>query len=269
MKYTSLKLGLSLLVLSHLVSCTKIIDVDLNSANPTLIVEGEITDKAGPYEIKLSKTVNFSQGNIFPGVTGAQVTVSDGTIVDTLIETVGGIYKTRKLVGRPEKTYSLKIIAEGKTYTSSSKMPAAIPILGAFVEISSINLPGDTVKSYDYFVVFTDPPNIQNNYRFIFSSKGIKDKGFNDIVNDNLFDGKPFPFPGFTTQDFNKTLKSNDVVNIEMQCIDRNVFNYFSSLSNNLNGQSATPANPVNNISGGALGYFSACSINKTSVVIP
>jgi hypothetical protein len=59
------------------------------------------------------------------------------------------------------------------------------------------------------------------------------------------------------------------VVNIEMQCIDKNVYDYFFAIASVIQGQSATPANPVNNISGGALGYFSACTVGRTSVIIP
>lgn len=46
-----------------------------------------------------------------------------------------------------------------------------------------------------------------------------------------------------------------------LQAIDKSVYDYFSSLNKLSAGginSSATPANPVSNVSGGALGYFSA-----------
>lgn len=53
-----------------------------------------------------------------------------------------------------------------------------------------------------------------------------------------------------------------------MQCVDKAVNLYFVSMSQT-NGESATPANPVSNIAGGALGYFSAYTKQIKKVKIP
>jgi len=58
-------------------SCQKVISVDLNSAAPNIVIEGNISDQDGAYEVKISKTVNFDQTNTFPPVTGAGVTIYD------------------------------------------------------------------------------------------------------------------------------------------------------------------------------------------------
>ena len=54
-----------------------------------------------------------------------------------------------------------------------------------------------------------------------------------------------------------------------MQNIDPVVYKYWFSLSQNATGetQSASPANPVSNIKGGALGYFSAHTISTKSII--
>jgi hypothetical protein len=55
-----------------------------------------------------------------------------------------------------------------------------------------------------------------------------------------------------------------------MNCVDRNIYNYFFTLanvtSNNSGFENATPANPVTNLTGGALGYFSAHSTQQTRI---
>src|SRR5436305_10635659 len=51
-----------------LFSCTKVIQVDLNSANTNIVIEGIVSDAAGPYQVKLTQTVNFSDPNSFPPV---------------------------------------------------------------------------------------------------------------------------------------------------------------------------------------------------------
>jgi hypothetical protein len=47
------------------------------------------------------------------------------------------------------------------------------------------------------------------------------------------------------------------------------VFDYFNSLALMNDGQSASPANPLSNIQGGALGYFSAHTVQRRTVIIP
>jgi glutaminase len=54
-----------------------------------------------------------------------------------------------------------------------------------------------------------------------------------------------------------------------MWCIDRDVHTYFNSLNQLQNNQAGTPTNPISNIKGGALGYFSAHSLRSRKVVIP
>ena len=54
-----------------------------------------------------------------------------------------------------------------------------------------------------------------------------------------------------------------------MQCIDNAVYKYWFSLNQSATGtsQSASPANAVSNISGGALGYFSVHTVESKTVV--
>jgi len=57
-----------------------------------------------------------------------------------------------------------------------------------------------------------------------------------------------------------------------MQCVDKKVFTYWYSLSQqggNGFANSATPSNPTSNISNGALGYFSAHTVQHASVTVP
>src|ERR1700722_4665701 len=49
-------------------SCQKVINIDLNSASPAMIIVGNVNDQPGPYTVTLSQTVNFSQPNTFPAV---------------------------------------------------------------------------------------------------------------------------------------------------------------------------------------------------------
>jgi len=48
-----------------LTSCQKVIDVNLNDSDPHYIIEGNVTDQAGPYTVRISRSINFSDLNTF------------------------------------------------------------------------------------------------------------------------------------------------------------------------------------------------------------
>ena len=86
--YIFLKHGLpavaTFLVLA-LTSCEKVINIDLNTASPNIVIEGIIDNGPGPYRVKLSKTGSYFNQPVLPPVSGAQVIISDNTgIIDTL-----------------------------------------------------------------------------------------------------------------------------------------------------------------------------------------
>lgn len=63
-------------------------------------------------------------------------------------------------------------------------------------------------------------------------------------------------------------LESGDVVEVTMECIAPEVYDYFFSMAQNVDNAS-TPADPVSNIGSGALGYFSAFTSTSRTVVVP
>jgi hypothetical protein len=263
------KIAFFSLILMAFTSCTKVIEFDLNTSDPKVIIEADLTDQTDGYQVKISKTVNFSAANNFPAVKGATVTITDELgVVQTLTESISGTYTLKGAKGVSGKTYTLKVVAEGKTYTATSKMPKLVPFLGVEVRDNTFPGPGNDT-SYLYMPVFNDPANEQNNYLFFLSVKGKQDKGFDNVFNDNFINGVRNQRPVIASQDFK--VSSKDTVTVEMRCIDKGVYDYFYSLNDisTSNGGSATPANPVSNISGGALGYFSAHTVRKLPAIIP
>ncbi|MNY17369.1 hypothetical protein D3C86_1506870 [compost metagenome] len=91
--------------------------------------------------------------------------------------------------------------------------------------------------------------------------------------NDRLTDGNAVPSVLFFTgnKDDEDQVKTGDKVEIEMQCIDKNIFNYWYTLSQqsqNGPGGGTIPGNPPSNISNNALGYFSAHTVDKKEMVV-
>lgn len=249
-----------------LASCTKEIDIDLNDSTPQLVIEGNISDEPGPYTVKLSKTVNFSDPNTYPPVTEALVIISDNTgVTDTLTESDPGTYQTHSITGTQGNTYTLKVVAEGKQYEAVSTMPYKIKLDS--IQFDVFDDPGETSVTYSIVPLFLDPPEVGNNYRFFFSANGVADKSY-QVTNDNIGNGSINQQPFFS--DDLKFYKG-DTVTVTMLCIDVSTYNYYYTLSQIAEsgpGGGAAPSNPPNNISGNkALGIFSAYTTETKTAI--
>jgi hypothetical protein len=156
---------ISLILLSIInFACEKVISVDLNSAAPNIVIEGNITDQDGPYIVKLSQTVNFDLTNTFPPVTGASVVISDNLgNSERLTEGLAGTYSTSTIHGVPGRTYTLSVSVNGKEYIASSTMPPPVTIDSLTLE--SMTFGGDNSKVID--VHFKDSAGVKNYYRFV------------------------------------------------------------------------------------------------------
>jgi hypothetical protein len=240
-------------------SCTKTINVDLKTAAPQLVIEGIINDQQAATVI-ISKSVPFSSSNTFPAVSGATVIIEDNHNNSyTLPETSAGTYSNPLLTGIPGTTYTLTVTVAGKPYTSISTMPAKVKLDTILFE--NFGLFGKSTWSVK--PQYTDPPNFGNYYKFYESINNRKYPSY-WIWDDRLTNN------GISTRPLLQTdsiIHLGDSVEVEMQCIDENVYKYFVSLlDTQLNN--TVPANPTSNISGGCLGYFSAQTSQKKKLKV-
>jgi hypothetical protein len=253
------------LILFILFGCKKVIDVNLHNAATQIVITGQIDNRPGPYEVSISKTVDFSSENVFPPVSGAVVKITANGITDSLTETSPGIYSTHFLRGRPGVTYSLFVSAEGKEYTATSTMPQP-------VQLDSIDFRSGRKDALYAVANFQDPEGIPNYYQFIEYADGntFRNGRGNSVFDDRLSDGR---YINRLLYDDSSDIKTGVILTVQMNCIDKEVYSYLSELLQISGGgggfSSPTPANPTSNITGGALGYFSAHTVSTRSVVIP
>jgi len=253
-------------------SCEKEIDLDLEDQSGQIVIEGNVTDQAGPYYVKITKSVAFTQPNQYPAIENAQVVLSDNTGQTETLQYIGnGRYQTSTFVGQSGRTYTLKIQAEGKEYISTSTMPEAVVFEG--LDQDSFIVGGET--SYTLLPVFTDPQALGNRYLFSYKVNNNSKQyfsEFSDNVNNGMPNQRPLILPNDDGEDPDDIkVVVGDTIHVEMQCIDQNVYTFYSALlqlSGGGPGGGITPANPPSNISNGALGYFSAHTVRKKSIVI-
>ena len=252
-------------------SCEKEINLDLDDQSGKVVIEGNITDQPGPYFVKLSKSVSFTSPNFYPGIDNAKVSISDNIgVTEILTNTGNGIYRTYSLIGESGKTYTLHVETEGKLYTAQSTMPYAVAFEGLEQDFFMVG----GKKSYTLLPIFNDPPSLGDRYLFSFkvnnNPKSIF-QVFSDNINNGMPNQRPLIMPNDDRNSNDIKVVQGDSVHVEMQCIDQSIYTYYSALLKLSGGGisgGVTPSNPPGNITSGALGYFSAHTIRKRSVVI-
>lgn len=255
-----------LVMITAFSACEEVIDIDLNNADPKLVVEGWIYNTPGPYEIKLSKSTNYFDNATPPAVENALVIISENNIVfDTLKMTKPGIYETQKIMqGIVGATYRLKIFYNNEVYESIATMKP----LAALDSITYRYESGSVFRDEGYYISvhFQDPPAAGDYYRWKFYQNNKIHKPKNLLyTSDNLFNGNYFSF------EFRYNFNLNDTIRVEMFSIEKNMYEYLSGLDEQENTGDlfdTPPGNAQGNISNGALGYFGASAIEVKEVVV-
>lgn len=248
-------------------SCEKIITLPIENNESKVVIEGNITDQPGPYFVKLSKSVNLNEPNKYPIISNGTIVISDNSgVKDTLKYLTAGIYRTKLIKGVYGRTYSLDVNVDGQHYTAQSTMPYKVNLDSLRIN----NFPINGENRYSIIPVFADPIELGNSYRFIQRINDTLDNNYN-IFTDNLNNGKVNQRPLNNGND-QISIKFFDIVSVEMQCISASAQLFYYTLSQQSGagpGGGTAPTNPPNNISGGALGLFSAHTSQTKVVQIP
>lgn len=249
-------------------ACEKVIDIPLEDADRKIVIEGVLRDNPGDNYILLSKTGSVYESSSFEKISGATVSVTDqngNSYAFTEVVGAPGKYTNATFATSPDNSYNLQVITGTETFTSTSQSfyKPELDSLSYLEQVGTFGIGTDT--TYLVFFSFTDKAEQENFYRLIVYVNGVQD-GTYYITNDELFDGQPYSQPAFAT-----TVEKGDTILMELLSMDKNVYTYFFSLSNaTAEGPFApTPANPVSNLEGGAIGYFSAYTTDTVSIIIP
>ncbi len=249
-----------------LFGCEKVIDVDLNEANPEVVIEANLSNSISSAEVLLTKTGSYFGDTPIEDITGAVVLIENefGSRV-VLDEVEAGVYRADRILFQEDVTYQLFVDVDGEKFESSSKLNSVVlidSITYYFDEGFAFLDAGYIVKIY-----FVDPPEKNNYYRVkIFENDTLKNETEDLIIfDDRLIDGQSLEviLRGII-------FEPDDTVSIQLISLDEGAYEYFHTFQEliNVNPGSAAPANPTSNISNGALGYFSAWSVDEETVII-
>lgn len=252
-------------------SCDKVVDLDLETGDPKIVIDAEILWEKGTtgseQTIKISRMAPYYSA-VTPKVSGAQVRVenSEGTVF-TFNESAPGLYVCTNFVPVVNMEYKLYVNVDGQSLTAVEKLMPVPPIEKIDQEfMPDITGPDLIVVSFYY----KDPADQANYYLtdyksdfLVFPSYGTRNDEFtngNEIVEK------------FADSD----LTPGKTLDITHRGISQNFYNYMNLLleASGSNPFAATPGNIRGNIinttdaNNFALGYFRLCEANKVSYVV-
>lgn len=245
------------LLLVTVFSCTKVIQVDLNSVDPKYVVDAAIIAGQTDQYVTITRSLNFDQATDFPPVDNAVVTVSDDAGNSASFQSIGnGRYKATNFAGMVGRNYTVTVLVDGETFTASCSLPTIVPIDTMYQQIYLFG--PDTF--YGIIPAHFDPAIESNYYQF---KVEINHKPFEQsiLTTDQFTNGNLDVQPLFLP------IELGDTVRVEMRSIAKPIWTYLNQLLLN-NSQQTTPANPISNFLGGCLGYFSAYGKDEKTLIV-
>lgn len=152
-------------------SCEDVIDVDLKTTKPRLVIDASISwikgTQGNEQEIKLSLTAPYFDSQI-PPATGAIVSIQDAheNIFVFTEEGATGIYKNNTFIPEINGVYTLSVLYKNETYTAVETLTPVPPI--DYVEQNDNG--GFSGNEIEIKAYYTDPVNEENYYLFEFQT---------------------------------------------------------------------------------------------------
>jgi hypothetical protein len=242
-------------------------DIDTSEFGSSVVIEGIITDQEGPQTVKISRTVNITETNAFPRVSGAGVSISENTARPvSLQEITDGVYQTYELTGIPDQNYTLTVQIKDKTYTASCTMPQ--PMVLEEIEFEHIY---EGSELYEITCTFNDRPDSADYCLFnVYHNRHLIDYY---LYKDDMTDGQEV-----VLDNFDIFYSQNDQAIVEILTLQKPIYDFYYTLDVIVNNEydeiaatliPMTTLNPTTNLDNGALGYFSAHTIRRYELTVP
>lgn len=253
-------------------SCQKVVVLDLNTAEPMLVIEGNVTTDAGPQMVFISTSGSYYTAEGIEPIGDATVMIKDGTgLVDTLEMYTAGLYYSYDITVKENVEYNIEVQHNGEIYTGSEVFPAKKKIDSLWQVVNEgifgngLNEDGDT--TYNIYCRFQDPAETLDYYRIVvYINDTLVRTGFNSylVFDDELINGQLYDF-----EITGSGAIKGDNLKIELQSTGYNTYVYYTGLNDALSGGlGSTPYNPISNLSNEALGYFGAYATDSGYITI-
>lgn len=273
-------LNIFILITVTISACEETIILDTTQVEPKLVVKAHLTNEEKIHKVQLSLSVDFYYSSKPPAVSNAEVIITDLTTGESypFIHTTyqneeleGYYFSQDEFAGQVGHEYELQVKWKGEIYIAKEKIHSVSEIDSIKYRINPFELsdPEKPGQFYEILLYAKEPQETEDYYYFEFlrnDSLILDDENAIYFTDDKFLQGeiKDLPSPVY--------YKKGDVGQLKMFSITRSAYIYLSDLFNIMNNDSGMfsppPANPRNNFSGDALGYFMVSSVSTATIVI-
>jgi len=277
-------------------SCEKSIHFNLDTTQPSLVVEASIENNQPPVVILSSSFAYFSNisadllANSF--VHNAVITISNGVKTHRLKEysyatpanlqvyyySIDSSVLSTAFTGTFNTAYSMNIQVNGKTYTAFTTIPALAKTIDSLWWKKA---PGNPDSNKVVLVAkITDPPGYGNYIRYF--TKTNSDPfypGLTSVYDDQVVDGTTY------TSDVERGVNRNekldldnysffergDTITAKLTNIDKATFDFWRTMEysySSIGNPFSSPTKVLGNING-ALGYFGGYAAQYKTIIVP
>ncbi len=256
---------LYIIALSALIftGCEKIIEIDYRSMEQMYVIEGYTTGAGS--SVRITRTSDMDSPLDTTAITTANVLITDADgVIHTLTPNEFGFYESSSASAKDNLgRFSISVEIEDKLFTSYADLMPTSEALPIKMELMSVPGPAQpifmqveikedtTADRYFFYTIFHN----QNSYKSGIAYKLKEDSLpllFSTAVA-GYIDGKPQLF-----DDDETPLVDQDQFMVSLNAIDKRTFDYIESLYLIDN----TNSNPLENFTGGCLGYYTVFKSN-------
>jgi len=222
-------------------SCEKVIDVDVRSIEPKLVIDAsfEVLFDAFPVTantvVKLRLSADYFETEI-PTVTNATVfltSLTDNSVINFSDADLDGNYEPiNSFIPADNEAYELTIIFEGQTYKGKAVKIKSSPLLKVIQGDKTLFAGNET----EVIATFNDPINIENYYLFDFSKNSFS------ILEDRFFDGEMYDISNYFSED---EIELPETITVSMSGISKRYHTYFRILQSQSGQNSGGPFQSV------------------------
>ncbi len=266
-------------ILLTVLSCEETVILDVNSLDERVTIEGQLTNQEGQTFVKLSRTRDFYFQGQAPRITDAIVEVSDelgnrftfAHNPDNNPELQGFYFPVSPLAGRIGGTYQLNVEVGSDRFTASETMlpVTAIDSLGVVLDEEERDDPETPGRYYEVTFFASEPQDRKDQYLFKFYRN---DSLVKDFPTDIYFSDDEFLGERIDDLTIAGWYADGDRCKVEMYSLTQEAFIFYSDLFNLVNNDggmfSPPPADPRNNLSNGALGYWQVSALDEMEIVV-
>jgi hypothetical protein len=244
-------------------SCEEDVVLDLRDIEKRLVVEATLTNLGPAAKVSLSYSQAFYDMPELKRFTNAMVAITDQDgNTETLAPDNEGYFVSKDLLPQAGQDYTLSVEIDGQQVEVTSQMPRKVEI-GSVVFVP--NPFWRNPDSLNVFVNVEDPKGEDNYFRLMINKYGAVPTTELYVVDDTFGKDGTITMPIYF-----KTFTPGDTIVVELRHINRNLYEYYNGLSENVSGSfnSIAPGNPVSNMPDEVYGYFATYAVDRDTLIV-